>query len=287
MKLKCEYCDSWINDYDAVCPNCGATNSHYTRQADGTPKTIEELKRWAKEKNLPLKEMRTYIGEDYRGAKAFGIYKDAATETFIVYKNKADGTRVIRYQGDDEAYAVNELYQKMKERVAQQKSAGAASRSGSGYSSGSGNRRPAHNSIFKNRFIRLLLIIIIIQILLPMIFSCSVSIQNASSPRTGYYTYNNTPYYYSHGNWYTWLDDGWTVAAMADWMTEDSAGYYDSYSYDSSAVYEDFSDSPYYTADSDLNDDDDDWGNDDWDDDSDWDYDYDWDSGFDDWDSDW
>ena len=36
-----------------------------------------------------------------------------------------------------------------------------------------------------------------------------------------------------------------------------------------------------------MEDDDDDWGNDDWDDDSDWDYDYDWDSGFDDWDSDW
>ena len=71
--------------------------------------------------NLPLEEMRTFIGEDYKGAKAFGIYKDETDGTFVVYKNKEDGTRAVRYKGSDEAYAVNELYQKMKERVATQK----------------------------------------------------------------------------------------------------------------------------------------------------------------------
>ena len=71
--------------------------------------------------NLPLEEMRTFIGEDYKGAKAFGIYKDETDGTFVVYKNKEDGTRAVRYKGSDEAYAVNELYQKMKERVAVQK----------------------------------------------------------------------------------------------------------------------------------------------------------------------
>ena len=24
MKIKCDYCDSWINDFDETCPNCGA-----------------------------------------------------------------------------------------------------------------------------------------------------------------------------------------------------------------------------------------------------------------------
>lgn len=121
MKIKCDWCGSWINDFDQVCPNCGGVNNNYNRHANGVPQTIEELKAWAKEMNLPLEDMRTFIGEDYKGAKAFGIYKDETDGTFVVYKNKEDGTRAVRYKGSDEAYAVNELYQKMKERVAVQK----------------------------------------------------------------------------------------------------------------------------------------------------------------------
>ena len=49
MKIKCEWCDNWINDYDKVCPNCGGVNDKYVRQANGIPKTIEELKEWAKQ----------------------------------------------------------------------------------------------------------------------------------------------------------------------------------------------------------------------------------------------
>ena len=37
--------------------------------------------------NLPLEEMRTFIGEDYKGAKAFGIYKD---ETGAYYEEPMD-----------------------------------------------------------------------------------------------------------------------------------------------------------------------------------------------------
>lgn len=83
------------------------------------PKTIDELRMWAEDNNLPLDDMRTYIGTDYRGAKAYGIYEDKETGKFIVYKNKADGTRSVRYEGYDQAYAVNELYMKMQERIEQ------------------------------------------------------------------------------------------------------------------------------------------------------------------------
>ena len=44
MKLKCNYCGSFIKDTDEKCPNCGAVNEHLMRSADGIPKTIEELK---------------------------------------------------------------------------------------------------------------------------------------------------------------------------------------------------------------------------------------------------
>ena len=84
MKIKCEWCDNWINDYDKVCPNCGGVNDKYVRQANGIPKTIEELKEWAKQMKLPLDQMNTHIGEDYKGPKAFGIYKDPKDGTFVV-----------------------------------------------------------------------------------------------------------------------------------------------------------------------------------------------------------
>ena len=70
MKVKCDYCGSFIEDTDETCPNCGAVNSHLMRSADGVPKTIEELKAFAKAKNLPLEEMRFFIGIDYKEPKA-------------------------------------------------------------------------------------------------------------------------------------------------------------------------------------------------------------------------
>ena len=77
------------------------------------PKTIEELKAFCAEKGMPLEQMRFYIGEDFPEPRAFGIFQDENGE-FVVYKNKADGTRSVRYHGTDEAYAVNELYEKLK-----------------------------------------------------------------------------------------------------------------------------------------------------------------------------
>lgn len=40
---------------------------------------------------------------------------------FVVYKNKDDGQRALRYRGTDEAYAVNELYLKLKDEILNQK----------------------------------------------------------------------------------------------------------------------------------------------------------------------
>ena len=55
--------------------------------------------------------MRFFIGENYQKARAFGIYEDGGR--YIVYKNKANGERVTRYSGPDEAHAVRELFQKL------------------------------------------------------------------------------------------------------------------------------------------------------------------------------
>lgn len=276
MKIKCDWCGSWINDFEEVCPNCMGVNHHYKRQSDGVPRTIGELQAWAEEKKLPLSDMRTYIGEDYRGAKAFGIYEDE-DGTFVVYKNKADGTRVIRYHGADEAYAVNELYQKMKERVAQQK----AHRASSG-------RKTLLHSILLIYFV----------MLGSIIFSCimeAVWIHTYEKrPSNGYYSYDDNDYYYYRGDWYEWQEETWTQVPTTDvWMEEDYSSYFDSFSYHDNYDCDNFADSEYYVEEnSSYNDDDNswesDWDSDDgWDSDDSWDSNDSWDSSWDDWDSDW
>ena len=108
---KCEYCGGVILSSDKTCPACGATNLHYVDDAPSvvlTPHTIKELAEYCAERNMPLQRMRFFIGENYQKPKAFGIYQNNAGE-FVVYKNKADGSRSIRYIGRDEEYAVKFL----------------------------------------------------------------------------------------------------------------------------------------------------------------------------------
>lgn len=119
MKITCEYCGNLYDDNEAECPKCGA-KTPVELMGDRAPKTIEELKQWYSDRGLPpAKTTRFFIGENYKMPKAFGIYQDG--NYFIVYKNKADGSRAIRYKGTDEAYAVNELYMRLKEEILNQK----------------------------------------------------------------------------------------------------------------------------------------------------------------------
>lgn len=111
---KCEYCGGTVRSDEKNCPHCGASNPNYVVDTPRTvfrPQTIDELKEYCAERGMPLLRMRFFIGEDFKEPRAFGIYRDG--DRFVVYKNKADGSRAIRYQGPDEAHAVNELFQKL------------------------------------------------------------------------------------------------------------------------------------------------------------------------------
>ncbi len=87
----------------------------------GIPKTIDELKDYCERNGFTPSKTRFFVGFDYTGAKAFGIYKDDKTGEFVVYKNKADGSRAIRYRGTDEEFAVVELYDRLQSEIANQK----------------------------------------------------------------------------------------------------------------------------------------------------------------------
>lgn len=57
MKIKCEYCGAFISDTYEKCPNCGGVNIHLVRNSNQAPHTIEELKQWYKDRNLPSEEV--------------------------------------------------------------------------------------------------------------------------------------------------------------------------------------------------------------------------------------
>ena len=77
MKVRCEYCGNYLSDTEERCPNCMAPNEHLKRVGNAVPQTIEELKLWYKEHNLPSEETtRFFIGKDIKESRAFGIYYD-------------------------------------------------------------------------------------------------------------------------------------------------------------------------------------------------------------------
>lgn len=297
MKIKCEYCGNFISDTDERCPYCNGVNSHLVRNAGGVPKTIEELNQWCKDKNIPLEQARFFIGVDYRGARAFGIYKDEQTGNFIVYKNKSDGSRAIRYEGKDEAYAVNEIYQKLKEEIINQRQHQRQREESSHHNNHQREESASPNHINQTKSVgslssRLRSSGILIGVIIVIVAIILLTSGLSHGPKRGYYEYANQIYYYQPSDgWYTYDYGDWSYTTVDYTLEEDYKDYYSSGSYYSGYDVSDFSDSHYYEDDSsnhDSNDDDSsnyDSYDDDWD--SGWDYGDSWDSGYSDWDSDW
>ena len=218
--MKCPYCGADMSESDKLCPHCGAWN--------GVPKTIEELKEFCRAYELPLERMRFFIGEDYKEPKAFGIFRNEDGK-FVVYKNKADGTRAIRYQGPDEAYAVNELYQKMKSEVELRQ----AKQSGAAAAPDKGKKKKKLREILGG--------VIFIAVLVAWLWL------KLSAPSTGYYCYDDDYYYYQDSSWYTYDSGGWYRASSLDGdFKEHPDDYWLGSSYSGSYDIQDFEDSPYY-----------------------------------------
>ncbi len=220
MKIKCSCCGNYYDDSKQVCPDCGGENPMYVKKkSNGAPQTIIELKKWYSDHHLPPPGVtRFFIGLNYNKPKAIGIYKDKSTGNFIVYKNKSSGERAIRYEGTDEAYAVNEVYTKLKEQIIEQKSSSKVRipvREVIGdavLSVGSSLSTSAIGSIIGE-----MLIYIIIMPVLTFLIILIVGIGTiifGKEPKDGYYKYDNAYYYYNYKsydeegyNWYKYLDD--------------------------------------------------------------------------------
>lgn len=241
------------------------------------PQTIDELKQFCAEKGMPLERMRFFIGEDYRGARAFGIY-EAEDGDFVVYKNKANGERAVRYKGPNEAYAVNELYEKLKSETEQRRERTQTVRRAS-----QTEQRVRKSHKRRN---------IILAVAAAFLIACAVAVWKV--PDRGYYQYDGRGYYYDNSSWYGYdftVNDWYLIEDVAAELADHYRDYYVSEDYDDSYGVGDFRDSAYYDyddsdydsyySDTDDYDWDSDWDDDGWDD---WDS---WDSFDTDWDSDW
>ncbi|MBR0208335.1 MAG: zinc ribbon domain-containing protein [Oscillospiraceae bacterium] len=326
-KRTCPACGAPVSPGEEFCSYCGALVPHneaaaaQTAQAVQsapeperekrrvqTPRTIEELQAFCERHELPLAKMRFFIGLDYPGAKAYGIFKDKNGD-FVVYKNKADGSRAVRYRGPDEAFAVGELFQKLKDEASGQRARVAAART-PGYPASSAHDNNPYNFVDGSQAARragrrksnkLLIGIIALAAAITIGRTAAAVHHNAPlQPSTGYYHYNDQYYYNQNDSWYLYDDyGGWyPIYTVDDELTQNYGDYYTSYSYDDGYGVESFSDSSYYDEDSssyssDWDSDSSsswswDWDDDDtWDSSDDWDWDSDWDSDFGDWDSDW
>lgn len=261
MKIKCNYCNAVIDETEKCCPNCGAPLSGANRTSDEQPKTIEELQAWYVAHHLPPENItRFFIGKDIREPKAFGIYKNE-TGDFVVYKNKSTGERAIRYQGADETYAVNELYQRLKAEIVDQKS-----RQPGGTTSSTTPTKKKNKGCGCGALIAIFVVIVA----LFAIFD--------KTPPNGYYNYQGRQYYHQNSSWYYYdaNTDDWYESEDLD-INRDNASDYRIESHTG----KDFEESSWYDAGSTS----DDYS---WDSDSAWDSGSDsWDSGGTDWDSDW
>lgn len=272
MASYCEYCGSSLGPNDRICPGCGApVSSGGTYAAEpgrrGIPRTIDELRAFCREKNMPLAQMRFFIGQNYPDARAFGIYQDRSGD-FIVYKNKSDGSRSIRYQGPDEAYAVREIYLKLKDETEKR-------RSGAGYSQ---SVRSVDTARKKSAGLLSPIMLLIIAVALGVALLLP---SRSEKPYKGYYLYNDNYYYYQDDDWYYYSNAllDWVDVGMVDAELEDNYGdYYSSSYYRDDYGIESFGDSSNYDSDSETDEDDSDS----------WDFDFDsWDAGDTDWNSDW
>ena len=228
------------------------------------PATIEQLRAFCDYHGMPLRQMRFFVGEDFREARAFGIYRDG--DEFIVYKNKSDGSRAVRYHGPDEAYAVGELYAKLLDEC--------HSRDlwPDGKPQGAARRRKGSKAV-------LIVVILAVMAIAVAIVGFAVASDHRRHAHDGYYNLGDEGIYYRYGSdWYYEDDDyDWVLMDEDDAYDDAYADYYLGDDYDSDWGYSNFRSSDAWESIQEesrsSSDSSDDYSS--------------WDSGGTDWDSDW
>lgn len=273
---RCPSCGALVLPDERFCRQCGAQlpgtadltyepepgmdDQGPPWQPGADPRTIAQLQQFCAYNQMPLERMRFFLGVDYRQPRAFGIYEEDGQ--YIVYKNKADGSRAVRYHGPDEAYAVSEIYAKLLDECHKR-------------DIWPGGKPEAVVRRQKRAKRQQTMIIAVIVVLAIAIAVGMFIIQRRIHAHDGYYSFDDGGIYYLYGgDWY--YDDPYCdwVAREPDYY-DDYTDYYMGSSYDSDWGYSDFRASDTWEE---IHEDDDHTTSSDYDS---------WDSGGTDWDSDW
>ena len=272
--------------------------------------SIEELKQKCAEKNMPLEKMRFFIGEDRKEPKCFGVYQDELTGDWIVYKNKANGERAIRYRGPDEARAAQEIWNKIGSETKRRKDLYASPYDRAVLEDAANRNADVPKTNFLENIIAAIMTPLTVNgnykyLILAAILGCIGYYYLADDYefRDGYYQVEDDTYYCINDDWYIYEAGDWALTTLFDGSyEEDVEEYYIGDDYDASYGFSDFTDTGYYANyladdqydgydydgyDTDGYDYDDyDYDDYDYDDDDDFDFDF-WDDDDTDWDTDW
>ena len=221
-KRHCPFCNRVVGTDEEVCPFCGAENRE--------PKTIEELREYCEMRGMPLSRMRFFIGVDYEKARAFGICREGSR--FLVYKNRSDGSRVVRYDGPDEAYAVGELYDKLLDECHRRDI----------WPDGKPADLEKRRKSEKRRLIAIAVVAVLLMGALGFVVSRIAAKKHAYD---GYYRFGGPGIYYCYGDdWYYNDDSDWVRVDDGPYNDyADRTDYYIGDTYDSSWGHSNFEDS--------------------------------------------
>ena len=253
--------------------------------------SIQDILDIAEKHSIPLERMRFFIGVNCQEEKCFGIYYDNYTEKYIVYKNKNNGERVIRYQGVNEAEAAQIIMDKIVEETnirekdkdwwEHQQNLATSSDYVKEYNKEIKNRNKQsidfstimNGAATTSIILCIIAFVVLLLASLPRFTYQLYKDYQQSSPRTGYYLDDNNYYYFNKGVWYFWND--------FEWKKYDGTIDYNNYNYNKnySSNYQitDFKESDYYIEQNTNS-------NQTYQPSYDYDYDYDWSF---DWDSSW
>lgn len=284
-----------------------------------TVNSISDIRDLAARHGMPLERMRFFIGVNNTEPKCFGIYQDDAGY-WVVYKNKANGERAVRYRGRSETEASRIIWEKIEDEIKvrkkekdwwqHQQDLANNPEYADEYEKELEKRvlRPRYSTV-RNQKKNVVKPLLISAGIIALIAGVTTGIYHGirhKRPTSGYYTHDNDLYYYQYPSWYIWdsyvgdwdtydYDDAYFEDDWQDWNYD---GRYYVYEGDDDNYYS-FQNSDYYNSHSSSgssssyssSDYDSDWSSDwdsSWDSDDDYDYDYsDWDSSDTDWDSDW
>ena len=157
----------------------------------------------------------------------------------------------IRYQGKDEEYAVNELYQRLKDEIVHQKQLNSNKRKGV-FSSASSKGFSNKNSGSKlAQLVNKIWIIAVIVILIN-----SFLVTPFKNRHNGYYQYDSNVLYNYQGDWYYWDYTDWepleqlagpdVAREVSKELESDYDEYYLSEKWNSSYSFDNWDNSSYY-----------------------------------------